>query len=582
MSHEIRTPMNAIIGMSELLQHEQLDRRQMAYVSDINSSAYSLLTIINDILDLSKIESGKFELSLVDYDFHTFIANITSMFEYVAQKKNLMFKFENIGELPDCLYGDDLRLRQVLTNICGNAMKFTHEGSVTLRVHVMPEKLLFEIADTGIGIRKEDLTELFDAFSQADTQINREITGTGLGLAICKSFVEMMGGSIRVDSEYGQGTNFKVTIPLVRGNKNNVKPDEDLKKVQNFIAPGASVLVVDDNEFNLRVAVGLLSLYQIDAETAFSGKEAIYMIQQGDFDIVFMDHMMPEMDGMETTHEIRKLGGKYKDLMIIALTANAFQGAKELFLENGFNGFITKPIDVQKLNENLTGWLPPDKIKYMPQSEMKTIKEDKGEATDISGILDQLDMLDEINIKIGLRYFSNMRKSYCEAAEAFSKRLLKECENMSDFLDGRDMVNFTISVHALKSSLATLGVIGLPDLAEELEKASKNDESDYCEKHYPIFKEKLLFLHERLSVIFPKAKETSAKERGEALYLRQNIQKALEAAEVFDDEAGAEAIKNLLAYDFGYETNALLESAMSAFQNYDYDGAIENLKQINR
>ena len=585
MSHEIRTPMNAIIGMSELLQHEQLDRRQMSYVSDINTSAHSLLSIINDILDLSKIESGKFELSLVDFDFHLFTGNITSMFEYVAQKKNLVFKFESTGELPDYLFGDDIRLRQVLTNICGNAIKFTHKGSITLKVHARPEKLLFEVTDTGIGIRKEDMAELFDAFSQADTQVNRNITGTGLGLAISKSFVEMMGGVITVDSEYGQGTSFTVTIPLVRGNKNNVKPDEDLKKVQDFIAPGANVLVVDDNEFNLKVAVGLLNLYQIDAKTALSGIEAIEMMQQNDFDIVFMDHMMPEMDGIEATHEIRKLCGEDKNLMIIALTANAFQGAQEMFLENGFNGFLTKPINVKTLNETLDKWLPPEKIKYMPQSEMKTTEEDTGETPDTLDVLDRIGRLDEINIKIGLSYFSNMKSLYCAALKTFSKGLLKECERMSNFLGNGDLPGFSISVHALKSSLATVGVIGLPGLAEALETASKNDEFVYCREHYPKFEEKLLSLHERLSVIFPKVDEISVKgrgkEEGDAAYLRKNIQKALEAADVFDDEAGMEAIKNLLAYDFGHETNALLESAMSAFQNYDYGGAAENLKQIH-
>ena len=585
MSHEIRTPMNAIIGMSEILQHEQLDRRQMSYVSDINTSAHSLLSIINDILDLSKIESGKFDLIPVDYDFHLFTGHITSMFEYVTREKNLQFKFESLGEIPDYLYGDDIRLRQVLTNICGNAVKFTHEGSVTLKVKAEPERLIFEVSDTGIGIRQEDMAGLFDAFSQADTKINRGITGTGLGLAISKSFVEMMGGSITVDSEYGRGTNFKVTIPLTLGNKDKVKPDEDLKKVQNFIAPEAGVLVVDDNEFNLKVATGLLNLYQIEARTASSGKEALEMVQQSDYDLVFMDHMMPEMDGMEATHEIRKLGGPYKNLTIIALTANAFHGAKEMFLENGFNGLLTKPIEVEKLNEILDGCLPADKIRYMSPAEMQTIEEERRETADTldtQEILDKLEKLDEINTKIGLGYFSNLAKPYCKALEVFSRGLLKECEKMSDFLESRNMAGFAISVHAMKSTLATAGGVALSGLAEELETASKNDDLDYCEEHYPIFREKLISLHERLSAVFPEADEISAKEAGEALYLREKIQKTLEAADNFDDEAGLEALNNLLAYDFGYETNALLKSARSAFQNYDYDGAIETLKKIQR
>jgi signal transduction histidine kinase len=328
MSHEIRTPMNAVIGMSELLKHEQLNARQMGYVTDIHSSARSLLAIINNILDLSKIESGKLALNPVDFDFHAFIDNITSMFKFVAHKKDLEFKFESDGELPDYLYGDDIRLRQVLTNICGNAVKFTEKGSVTLKVRVTTDKLFFEIKDTGMGIHKEDLSTLFDAFAQMDTSKNRSIVGTGLGLSISKTFIEMMGGNIIVDSEYGQGTIFMVMIPLVPGNKSNVKYEEKFDDVQNIIAPGANVLVVDDNEFNLKVAVGLLLLYRIEAYTASSGKEAIDMIQHSEFDVVFMDHMMPEMDGVETTNEIRTLGGKYKQIPIIALTANAIKGAE--------------------------------------------------------------------------------------------------------------------------------------------------------------------------------------------------------------------------------------------------------------
>jgi signal transduction histidine kinase/response regulator RpfG family c-di-GMP phosphodiesterase len=588
MSHEIRTPMNAVIGMSELLKHEQLNARQMGYVTDIHSSARSLLAIINNILDLSKIESGKLALNPVDFDFHAFIDNITSMFKFVAHKKDLEFKFESNGELPDYLFGDDIRLRQILTNICGNAVKFTEKGSVTLRVRTTTDKIFFEIKDTGMGIRKEDMATLFDAFAQMDTSKNRGVVGTGLGLSISKTFIEMMGGNIIVDSEYEQGTTFMVMIPLVPGNKSKVKYEERLEDVQNIYAPEANVLVVDDNEFNLKVAVGLLLLYRIDARTALSGKEAIDMIQHNEFDVVFMDHMMPNMDGVETTTEIRKLGGKYKQIPIIALTANAIKGAEEMFLANGFNDLVTKPIEIRDLNRALEKWLPPEKInrKQEPTAaeaeKLEKIPDPPAneEIEEITYFLDILGQISEINIEIGLSRFSGMKKFYYESVSLFYEKLLAECEKMSAFLNDSDISNFSISVHAMKSTLATIGAIRLSELALKLETASKKKEYDYCVQYFPELKEHLLSLHDSLSLIFTNVKDEPVKESGDIAYLQTHIEKALAAADDFDNDAGIEAINNLLAYDFGDETNALLESAMAALKNFDFDGAVENLKSI--
>ncbi|MDR0272291.1 MAG: response regulator [Clostridiales bacterium] len=362
MSHEIRTPMNAIIGMSDLLLNEPMNERQLNYTWVISVSAQSLLGIITDILDMSKIEAGKLELNTVTYEFHSFLDNLQSMFQFIAEKKNLEFRFESSQDLPEFLYGDDIRLRQVLTNICSNAVKFTEHGYVRFKVTTTKDFLLFEIKDTGKGIKKEDMGKLFNAFSQVDSTKNRSIVGTGLGLAISKSFVEMMGGSISFDSEYGAGTVFTVMIPIVEGSGENVKQETDIQNNKPVVAPAADILVVDDNAFNLRVASGLLNLSKIEAATASSGKEAIEMVKKHDYDIIFMDHMMPEMDGIEATATIRAFGGKYESVPIIALTANAISGAKEMYLANGFNGFISKPINANELSELLNEFLPPEKI----------------------------------------------------------------------------------------------------------------------------------------------------------------------------------------------------------------------------
>jgi len=375
MSHEIRTPMNAIIGMSEILEHEKLDERQMSFVRDINTSAHSLLDIINDILDMSKIEAGKLELNPVDYDFPEFIDNIASMFLHIVEQRGIGFKYEKIGKMPDYLFGDDIRLRQVITNLCGNAVKFTERGYVKLSVSMNDDKLIIKVEDTGMGIRKEDLPKMFNAFEQLDKVKNRSIVGAGLGLTISKSLVEMMDGDITVESEYGHGTAFTVTVPVIIGSEENVLKHEHGKNAYSLRAPDAEILIVDDNEFNLKVACGLLGLMDIKAETADSGYEAIVMVQNKDYDIVFMDHMMPEMDGIEALHKIRALDVKYGNMIIIALTANAANNAREMFFEQGFDDFLSKPIDADELCDMLERYLPAGKIINDPDSDKPDVKD---------------------------------------------------------------------------------------------------------------------------------------------------------------------------------------------------------------
>ncbi|MDR0326277.1 MAG: transporter substrate-binding domain-containing protein [Oscillospiraceae bacterium] len=493
MSHEIRTPMNAIIGMSELLQHEKLSETQAHYVDDINKSAHSLLDIINDILDLSKIEAGKLELVPIDYDFRSLIESVGAMFTYVTKKKGLEFKVESEGELPCCLFGDDIRLRQILINICGNAVKFTEKGYVRLKVINRGDTLMFEIKDTGKGIKEEAIPKLFNAFQQVDTVKNRAKGGTGLGLSISKVFAEMMGGDITVDSVYGEGSVFTVTIPLVLGSEADIRAKSEAE-ARTLRAPGARILVVDDNEFNLKVASGLLRLSKIEAKTALSGRDAIEMIRRENFDIVFMDHMMPDMDGMETTAAIRALGGAYERLPVIALTANAIQGVREVFLSNGFNGFLSKPIDVGALAAILWEWLPPECVEKDMGTEAGT-----GEKPAFWAVMKSIG---EVDTDLGLSYVSGIESLYIETVELFQRFLSEKCKTMSELIEAGDIAGFALAAHSVKSELATIGAAGLAGLAEKLEQAAKKQDAGTCEKEFPAFRDALLELSGKLSPLF--------------------------------------------------------------------------------
>ncbi|MDR2140596.1 MAG: response regulator [Deltaproteobacteria bacterium] len=366
MSHEIRTPMNAIIGISEILACDKdLSQSALSYVKDIKVAGNALLDIINDILDLSKLELGRMKLTEVDYNLNEFIGNIRTIASYLAEDKNLALNYESQGSWPTYLRGDDVRLRQVLINIIGNAVKFTPAGSVTLRAIGLESRMVFEVIDSGIGIKAEDLPFLFEPFKQLDTTRNRHIKGTGLGLSISKHLLTLMGGSIEVESQYGRGSMFRVSIPMIEGQA-SASPESQTAKLD--FSQNVKVLVVDDNDMNLVVASGLLRIFKIKSDTASSGQEALDKVAKNEYHLVFMDQMMPEMDGLETTAHIRAMGGRFQKLPIIALTANAMTGARESLIAAGMDDFLSKPIQRQELAAILARWVPEGEKLYLSAS----------------------------------------------------------------------------------------------------------------------------------------------------------------------------------------------------------------------
>jgi signal transduction histidine kinase/CheY-like chemotaxis protein/HPt (histidine-containing phosphotransfer) domain-containing protein len=580
MSHEIRTPMNAIIGMSDLIRTDNMDDKQKDFIESIRKLSKTLLKIINDILDFSKIEAGKMTLTPVHFSLLELFDNACSLNGFMAKEKGLKFIGRFDPDAPQIVYGDDVRLNQIVTNILSNAIKYTMKGVVEFRVKRVKKQNLeytaFIVSDTGVGIRKEDLPRLFQTYDQLGDKKNRRIVGTGLGLYISNQLIKMMDGHIEVASTYGEGSTFTIFLPLLEGDPSQIETIQDPPQSIFMTNGKANVLVVDDNPINHKVTLAYLARHNIYADSANSGKEALEKIRRKRYHLLFIDHIMPEMDGLETTARIRALGGDggwRRNVPIIALSANVMEDARKLILDSGVNDFLSKPISPRLLNQILLKWLPAEFHSNSAQRPDASLVRDPGKQKE--------DVL--IDSAQGLANSANSADLYRQLLEEFSSIHGADYEKIADALDARNLDLANRLAHTLKSSAALIGAQKLSAAARDLEQALTEGEH----AHVPQIVETLGFELSAVSAQL-KSNATPPSERksdrqatrqdadlNQALSLIQKLRPLLQSGST-DSLDLLNDIDDILAPIMPEESAALAKS----IKDFEFSDALDELESI--
>jgi len=554
MSHEIRTPMNAIIGMSELALRKEMPNAVREDIIVIKQAGANLLSIINDILDFSKIESGKLEIVPTDYIFSSLINDVVNIIKMRIKDSRLRFEINIDSNIPNALYGDETRIRQVLLNVLSNAVKYTKEGFVSFsargKIDGDTVLLTIDVTDSGIGIKPEDMEKLFSDFVQLNLSANKGIEGTGLGLAITKNLAVAMGGDISVASEYGKGSTFTIKLPQKICSKEPfgiIKTQEEHSgdNMIKFIAPKAKVLVVDDISTNLKICQGLLLPYKMQVDSCLSGAESIELVKNNEYDLVFMDHMMPEMDGVVATKHIRELKREL-ELPIIALTANAVTGVKEMFLSNGFNDFMSKPIDTKKLDAILEKWIPKEKWE-------KANEEVKSESSSKANI-----KIEGVDVEKGISMTGGAFENYIQTLAVFYKDGLEKIAEIKKCLETDNYPLYTTYVHALKSASASIGAYDLSEQAKELEVAGRQEDSQFIKLHNLRFLTSLEALLTHIDTAIAGLKNAELPLDFETL--KCELCKLKEAFDVFDFGTINEIAENLQKFAQVPEVESILQN----------------------
>lgn len=620
LSHEFRTPMNALMGYSDLLIKREESDITKRYASGIKSATNRLLNLFNDLIEISRIESGISVSNEEEYDFAVLINTLMDSISHEVAEKGLIMKLNFDDDLPRKLYGDFYHLRQIISNLLDNAVKYTEKGYVSLDIHATrgdevadsgrkKVMLTFSVKDTGVGIRKKDKDKLFDVFAQFNSKNPYANQGAGVGLTVAKYYSNQMHGDIFFKSVYGSGSEFvcAVTQEIVDDShlSESYVYDKNTRRQIVFTAPTARILIVDDSKVNLGVAKGLLEEYGINADIAESGMEALKKIGRKHYDVIFMDHMMPEMDGIETTRNIRMKGNWCEDVPIVALTANTTDEARQLFKMEGMQDFLAKPIELSLLHDVLLKWIPKDKIVFSDISEGYIINDDLAYEGGHTAFTKSRLLKEGIYLEVGLPYFGGNIKAYKSTMES----ILKDCKKKvvlieKHFLAG-DLKNYAIEAHSVKSVSASIGATTFSDLAKDNELKAKAEDRDYIEANGSYFITKYKEFLNSIEQILAEEKQHEAEkqlelankeiqessdesdcvvsetERAEKQQqFKDKISKAIEAIEDFESDTAIEILQILHEPDMDPDMLETLCKASELIDDFEYDEAVELLKKI--
>ncbi len=520
MSHEIRTPITAVLGFNEMILREADDKDILLYAENVKNSGNVLLGLINDILDFSKIEAGKLEIIPVDYDLSSMLNDLVNMVRVRAEEKGLSLMLDFDSQIPRILNGDEIRVKQIITNILTNAVKYTEQGMVSFAVgyediEEEPDEVMLRVAvrDTGIGIREEDIKRIFSEFERIDEKNNRNIEGTGLGMSITQSLLKMMGSSLKVESVYGVGSVFSFELkqkvirrdPLGNYQTSYTKSISARERYKSrFTAENARILMVDDNATNLLVFRNLIKQTLVKVDTAESGEKALGLCGDEKYDIIFLDHMMPGKDGIETLHELKEMNDSPNvDTPVISLTANAVSGAREVYIREGFSDYLTKPIDPEKLEEMMLAYLPKDKI-YKSAEKGIVIEfapsQDKAESSRMARLSTLMNQGD-IDLQSGIKHCGS-KEIYKEILGSFYEDIDETSEALERFLRENDTDSYTIRIHAVKSTARTIGANALGEKAALLEQAGKDGDLEYIIGNHEAFLSEYQKIQQILAKVF--------------------------------------------------------------------------------
>lgn len=599
MSHEIRTPINAVLGMNTMILRETRDMQIKEYALDIQTAGQNLLSLINDILDFSKIESGKLEIISVEYDMSSMIHDISNMIRTKAHDKNLAFEIHLDENLPSKLFGDDVRIRQILTNLLNNGVKYTHQGSVSLSINGRKEngKILldFEVADTGIGIKEEDISKLFKEFERIEEARNRNIEGSGLGMNITVQLLSLMNSNLQVESEYGKGSKFSFTIeqqiidstPIGNLEKRIREQSEDYSYMEVFTAPDAQILVVDDNATNLKVFVNLLKTTKVNVDVADGGFACLEMVKKKRYDLIFLDHMMPDLDGIETLHQMKEMSdSKCDGVPVIALTANAITGAKEMYLAEGFDAFLSKPINPEKLEQMILLLLPRDLLIFEVTEGCESIDKAQKlvtvESQNLTTELEEvLPMVEGIDWEYGLLHLKDVQLLQDTVID-FYRALNSEADELEEYynqisVDENALNRYRIKVHGMKSSAALIGATALSGVAKLLEYAARDGSLELIECVTPVFLADWRSYKEKLEPCMPVEEKQEITDWTMVIDLLEQLNWAMEDMDI---DASDEVMEKLRQYTFPECIQEYVDALSTAVVNLDSEYGMELIDKI--